>query len=264
MSAVGTAVIEMESVEKSFATRRARPVLALDRVSFQVEPRQFVCLVGPSGCGKSTLLRLVGGLTPPTAGSIKVGGEQVSAARPHIAFVFQRSLLLEWMSVLDNVLLPATIEGTRTPQRLQRANELLELVGIADFANHLPSHLSGGMQQRVAIARALLRDPAILLLDEPFGSLDALTREQMNLELMKIWSLAGREKTVLMVTHDITEAVFMSDRVLVMSRRPGRILADLEVPLPRPRTLDMVYQPAFGKIVAEARGRLSSDETRSV
>ena len=217
---------------------------------------QFASIVGPSGSGKSTLLRIIGGLTDATDGVVEVNGRAVTGPHTEATFVFQRPLLLEWMSVIDNVLVPARIKGEVDPAMRDRARDLLELVGIGDFADRLPRELSGGMQQRAAIARALIRDPALLLLDEPFGSLDALTREQMHFELLRIWGAsrgtAERElsaKTIVMVTHDIQEAVLLSDVVYVMSARPGRILARVEVGLPRPRTPETILQPEFLRLM---------------
>jgi NitT/TauT family transport system ATP-binding protein len=255
-----TAMIEISGLEKEFRKRGADPVLALTHVDLDIPEGQFTTIVGLSGSGKSTLLRLVGGLTAPTAGTIRIRGSEVRGPRDDAAFVFQAPLLLEWMSVLNNVLLPAKIKrrGDRTGVKA-RAQELLELMGIGDFASRLPSELSGGMQQRVAIARALLRGPDLLLLDEPFGALDAITREQLNLELLRIWSATasdgstGARKNVLMVTHDIAEAVFLSDVVAVMSPRPGRVVDLVEVPLARPRTLDMIYTEEFGQIASRVR-----------
>jgi NitT/TauT family transport system ATP-binding protein len=252
-------MIEISGLEKQFRKRGAKPVLALDNVNLAIPEGQFTTIVGLSGSGKSTLLRLVGGLTAPTAGTIVLDGTPVEGPRPDAAFVFQAPLLLEWMSVINNVLLPAKIARRPLKPARERAHMLLELMGIGDFASRLPSELSGGMQQRVAIARALLLSPDLLLLDEPFGALDAITREQLNLELLRIWSDADeaegsqRRKSVLMVTHDIAEAVFLSDVVVVMSPRPGRVVDLVEVGLPRPRTLDMVYTEQFGDIAARVR-----------
>jgi NitT/TauT family transport system ATP-binding protein len=256
----GAPMIEIEHVEKQFRKRGTQPVLALEDVNLTIPEGQFTTIVGLSGSGKSTLLRLVGGLTNPTSGSIKIHGSEVTGPSSDAAFVFQSPLLLEWMTVLNNVLLPARINREPIKAMRERARGLLDLMGIGDFASRLPSELSGGMQQRVAIARALLRNPDLLLLDEPFGALDAITREQLNLELLRIWSTAveenARRKSVLMVTHDIAEAVFLSDVVVVMSPRPGRVVDLVPVPLARPRTLDMVYTAEFGEIAARVRAGL--------
>ena len=224
---------------------------ALEGVSLQVGAGEFLCIVGPSGCGKSTLLRVLGGLVRPTSGSVYLGGELLTAPRRQIGFVFQKANLMPWRTVLRNVTLPLEVRGLKAEEAGQQARELLQLVGLEGFENAYPHELSGGMEQRVAIARALIHDPAILLLDEPFGSLDALTRENMNLELLRIWQ--AKRKTVVMVTHSIQEALFLADRILVMSSRPGRIEATVAVPLPRPRRLEMLYGDEFGVLSRRVR-----------
>jgi len=224
---------------------------ALERVSLQVGTGEFLCIVGPSGCGKSTLLRVLGGLVRPTSGEVHLGGELLTAPRRQIGFVFQKANLMPWRTVLRNVTLPLEVKGLKAEEAGQQARELLQLVGLEGFENAYPHELSGGMEQRVAIARALIHDPAILLLDEPFGSLDALTRENMNLELLRIWQ--AKRKTVVMVTHSIQEALFLADRILVMSSRPGRIEATVAVPLPRPRRLEMLYGDEFGVLSRRVR-----------
>ncbi len=227
---------------------------ALAEADFKVAANEFVCLIGPSGCGKSTLLRILGGLVRPTGGRVLFGGEPMLAPRREIGFVFQRSTLMPWRSALRNVMLPLEISGTPRAEAERRARELLELVGLSDFADALPRDLSGGMRQRVALARALIRDPEVLLLDEPFGALDALTRERMNWELLRIWQ--ARRKTVLMVTHNIQEAVFLSDRVLAMSPRPGRVEREVLIDLPRPRTQEVLYSPRFLELTRILRDTL--------
>jgi NitT/TauT family transport system ATP-binding protein len=224
---------------------------ALESVSFQVDAGEFLCIVGPSGCGKSTLLRILGGLVQPTNGRVYLGGELLTAPRRQIGFVFQKANLMPWRTVLRNVTLPLEIKGLKAEEADQKPRELLKLVELEGFEDAYPHELSGGMEQRVAIARALIHDPAILLLDEPFGSLDALTRENMNLELLRIWR--ARRKTVVMVTHNIQEALFLADRILVMSSRPGRIEATVPVPLPRPRRLEMLYSAEFGVLSRRVR-----------
>src|SRR5512133_895413 len=202
---------------------------ALDNISFDVHPREFVCVLGPSGSGKTTLLRILAGLIPPTSGSFVFGrGEQ-----PSTGMVFQQANLMPWRTVIENIKLPLEVKQVDDSIARVKAQEMIELVGLQGFEDSLPRDLSGGMAQRVAIARALIHDPDLLLLDEPFGSLDALTRERMGSELLRIWQ--ARRKTVLMVTHSISEALFLADRVLVLSRRPGTLRLDLEVDLPRPR-----------------------------
>lgn len=224
---------------------------ALDRVSFQVRAGEFLGIIGPSGCGKSTLLRVLGGLIKPTSGRVYLDGKLLTAPRRQIGFVFQKANLLPWRTVLRNVTLPLEIQGVDAIQARRQAEELLQLVGLEGFEDAYPHELSGGMEQRVAIARALIHDPAILLLDEPFGALDALTRENMNLELLRIWE--AKRKTVVMVTHSIQEAIFLADRILVMSSRPGRIEATVPVSLPRPRRLEMLYLAEFGALSERVR-----------
>lgn len=224
---------------------------ALESVSLQVDAGEFLCIVGSSGCGKSTLLRVLGGLVRPTSGEVYVEGELLTAPRRQIGFVFQKANLMPWRTVLRNITLPLEIQGLKAEQTGRQAKELLRLVGLKGFENAYPHELSGGMEQRVVIARALIHDPAILLLDEPFGALDALTREQMNLELLRIWE--AKRKTVVMVTHSIQEAIFLADRILVMSSRPGHIEASFPVPLPRPRRLEMLYSPEFGALSKRVR-----------
>jgi NitT/TauT family transport system ATP-binding protein len=266
-ASAGGTVVEMDRVDKMFRTRSG-PVRALAEISLALRQGEFASIVGPSGCGKSTALRILGGLTSPTKGTVSINGTPVRGPRRDTAFVFQRPLLLEWMTVLNNVLIPAKIRGEVDKTKRTRAQALLDLVGVGDFADRLPRELSGGMQQRVAMARALLNDPTLLLLDEPFGSLDALTREQLHLELLRIWSVADHvdsskeqrlgAKTILMVTHDIPEAVFLSDVVVVMSRRPGRVVARVPIDLPRPRSLEMTTTAEFGELVAGIRRTLTA------
>jgi NitT/TauT family transport system ATP-binding protein len=214
---------------------------ALDTVSFTVQPREFVCVLGPSGSGKSTLLRILAGLLEPTSGSFIFAG-----GRPKIGMVFQQSNLMPWRTALENITLPLELQGVPADEAHARAQELIDLVDLQGFESSWPRDLSGGMAQRVAIARALIHDPDILLLDEPFGSLDALTRERMWTELSHIWQ--RRQKTVLMVTHSISESLFLADRVLVLTQRPGKVKLELEVDLPRPRADEMRYTPHFGEL----------------
>ena len=214
---------------------------ALDSTSFTIQPQEFVCVLGPSGSGKSTLLRILAGLLQPTSGIFTF-----SSGRPRIGMVFQQANLMPWRTALENITLPLELEGFPMEEARVRAQELIDLVGLQGFESVWPRDLSGGMAQRVAIARALIHDPDILLLDEPFGSLDALTRERMWDELSRIWQV--RQKTVLMVTHSINEALFLADRVLVLTQRPGRIKLDLAVDLPRPRPDEIRYTPHFGEL----------------
>ncbi len=220
---------------------------ALENISFDVHPREFVCVLGPSGSGKTTLLRILAGLIQPTSGSFVFGhGEQ-----PSTGMVFQQANLMPWRTVIENIKLPLEIKNTDEQSARTKAQELIELVGLQGFEDSLPRELSGGMAQRVAIARALIHDPDLLLLDEPFGSLDALTRERMWTELSRIWQM--RQKTVIMVTHSINESLFLADRVLVLTQRPGKIKMDVEVDLPRPRKDDIRYTPHFGKLARKLR-----------
>ena len=220
---------------------------ALDNISFEVYPREFVCVLGPSGSGKTTLLRILAGLIAPTSGSFMFGhGEQ-----PSIGMVFQQANLMPWRTVVENIRLPLEVKQVNEMDARTKAREMIELVGLQGFEDSLPRDLSGGMAQRVALARALIHDPDLLLLDEPFGSLDAITRERMWNELSRIWQM--RQKTVIMVTHSINESLFLADRVLVMTQRPGKVKLDLTVDLPRPRNDDMRYTPHFGKLARKLR-----------
>lgn len=226
------------------------PVEALRDIDLEVGGGEFVSVVGPSGCGKSTLLRVIAGLRPMTAGAIQVDGVSVTKPIPKVGMVFQASVLLRWRTILDNVLLPAELAGLNPRNFRDRANQLLALVGLAEFAQKHPKELSGGMQQRASLCRALLLDPPLLLMDEPFGALDAMTRDEMNLELLRIWGEMGGEtgrKTIVFVTHSIPEAVFLSDRIVVMSARPGRITDVIDIDIPRPRTIETRAAPEFGK-----------------
>ena len=220
---------------------------ALENISFNVHPREFVCVLGPSGSGKTTLLRILAGLIKPTSGSFKFGqGEQ-----PSIGMVFQGSNLMPWRTVIENIKLPLEIKNTDAQSAIAKAHKMIELVGLQGFEDSLPRDLSGGMAQRVAIARALVHDPDLLLLDEPFASLDAMTRERMWTELSRIWQMD--QKTVIMVTHSINESLFLADRVLVLTQRPGKIKMDMAVDLPRPRKDDIRYTPHFGKLARKLR-----------
>ena len=220
---------------------------ALERVSFEVCPREFVAVLGPSGSGKSTLLRIVAGLLPPTSGEVNF----LHLQQPKIGMVFQQSNLMPWRTVIQNIQLPLALEGLDQNVSEAKAREMIELVGLGGFESNWPRELSGGMAQRVAIARALIHDPDLLLLDEPFGSLDALTRERMWTELSRIWQ--ARQKTVIMVTHSISESLFLADRVLVLTARPGRLKLDLKVDLPRPRNDEMRYTAHFGKLARKLK-----------
>jgi NitT/TauT family transport system ATP-binding protein len=230
-------VIELRHVEEVFRPLDGDEVVALRDVSLAVKRDEFVAIVGPSGCGKSTLLRLIAGLLRPTAGEVLIDGALVREPRQDTGIVFQNPTLLPWASVTDNVLFPLKLMHQMRPDSIAIVHDLLKLVGLAGFEHRYPRELSGGMQQRAAICRALIHDPDILLMDEPFGALDALTREEMSLELLRIWT--AQPKTILFVTHSIPEAVMLADRVVVMSPRPGRIVEEIDVQLPRPRTFDL-------------------------
>lgn len=258
-AATGTAgadpFIRAAGIDKVYGDE-ASGVVALEAVDLDIAKGEFVAVVGPSGCGKSTFLRILSGLIPATAGEIWFGAERLTGPRHDIGIVFQAPILFPWRSVLDNVLLPVDVQRLDRRAHLGRARELLDLVGLAEFEKRYPAELSGGMQQRVGIARALMHDPAVLLMDEPFGALDAMTREHMNVELQRLW-LASR-KTVLFITHSIAEAVFLADRVVVMTPRPGRIAEILTVELPRERTLEMMSMPDFGDYVRRIRSHFGS------
>lgn len=226
----------------------------LDRISFSVQEQEFVCILGPSGSGKSTLLRILAGLLKPSGGEVLYRGERMEGPRREIGLVFQKANLMPWRTVLQNITLPLELQQLPAEQARAQAQELIELVGLQGFEDSLPRDLSGGMAQRVAIARALVHDPQVLLLDEPFGGLDALTRERMGIELLRIWE--RRSKTVVMVTHSIPEALLLADRVLVLSPRPARLRLDLTVDLPRPRAEEMSYTPQFGQLARRLRGAI--------
>jgi NitT/TauT family transport system ATP-binding protein len=236
------AFISARSVEKRYLSR-AGEIVALDEMFLDIRPQEFVTIVGPSGCGKSTLLMIIAGLIAPSSGEIVVGNAKVTKPITDVGIVFQRDLLFDWRTVLGNITIQGDVRGLDAGQTRKRALELLELVNLREFADRYPWELSGGMRQRVAICRALVHEASLLLLDEPFGALDALTRDQLNLDLQEIWSVNRR--TAILVTHSIPEAILLADRVLVMSPRPGRIVAEIKVDLPRPRSLAMQESPTF-------------------
>ncbi|UZG44677.1 ABC transporter ATP-binding protein [Caldimonas thermodepolymerans] len=245
-------VIELQDVGMAFHSSDGSRVQALQGVNLALRRHEFVSLIGPSGCGKSTILRLISGLLRPTEGRVSIFGLEVTEPRDELGMVFQKPTLLPWLSVLDNITFPMRHKYGRVDARDQaRAQELLQMIGLKDFGHKRPTELSGGMQQRVAIARSLLHDPDILLMDEPFSALDALTRDEMSFELLRIWG--ERPKTVVFVTHSIQEALLLSDRIVVMSARPGRVAEIIDVPLPRPRSLATLNDPVFNELANEIR-----------
>jgi NitT/TauT family transport system ATP-binding protein len=243
-------VVRVDGVTKTFARGN---VTALQDIELDLHPGEFVSLIGPSGCGKSTLLRIIGDLTPPTAGTVTVNGKPAKQARADrdYGIVFQDAVLFDWRTVAKNIALPLEMLGWDKARRQRRVDEMLDLVELRGFEDHHPWQLSGGMQQRVSIARALAFEPALLLMDEPFGALDEMTRERLNLELLSIWEKLG--STVVFVTHSISEAVFLSTRVVVMSPRPGRIAGVVSVDMPFPRTVETREDPRFFELVTEVR-----------
>jgi len=251
-------LITVEDVAKIYRTRDG-DVESLKPLSFDIAEGEFMAIVGPSGCGKSTLLKMIGGLLPVSRGRISVSGRDVRGPPDDVGFVFQSPVLLAWRTVLANVMLQIEMRRLPRDRYLPKARALLGMVGLQDFERKLPWQLSGGMQQRASICRALVHDPAVLLMDEPFGALDAMTRERMNLELQRIW--AETRKTVLFITHSIPEAVFLADRVLVMTERPGSIAAIYDVPLPRPRSLTVMGDPVFGALTQRIRKHFFSQGT---
>jgi NitT/TauT family transport system ATP-binding protein len=245
-------MIRIEGVSQVYQARGSESVHALDGINLEVADNEFVALVGPSGCGKSTLLKVVAGLVPPSRGKSTVGGTPVTGPRQDVGIVFQSPVLLGWRTVFANVMYPVEVLGLDRTEYRKIALDLLELVGLKGFEDKHPQQLSGGMQQRVSICRALIHDPSILLMDEPFGALDALTREEMSLELLRIWE--QRRKTILFVTHSIGEAILLADRVVVMSARPGRITKVIPIDLARPRSMAMERSNAFLGYADEIRG----------
>lgn len=243
-------ILVVQDLTAIFSENGGGGLVALDGVSFSVCPREFICVLGPSGSGKTTLLRILAGLLAPASGRVNFAG----GATPRIGFVFQQANLMPWRTVLQNILLPLEVENLPAEAARAKAREMVELVGLQGFENSFPRDLSGGMAQRVALARALIHDPDILLLDEPFGSLDALTRERMWTELSRIWQV--NQKTVLMVTHSIGESLFLADRVLVLTARPGKVKLDLKVDLPRPRLDDMRYTAHFGNLAKKLKAAI--------
>ncbi len=253
MNADGRPFITVKEVSKLYKTRKTE-LLALDSVSFEVHESEFVSIVGRSGCGKSTLLNIIAGLVQKTSGNVFVKGHEITEPQTYIGVVFQAPVLLPWRTTLQNLLLPVEILHLDMKEYRERALALLKLTGLEGFENVSPRTLSGGMQQRVAICRALVYDPPVFLMDEPFGSLDALTRDELNEELLRICK--EKRKTVVFVTHSISEAVFLSDQVIVMTPRPGRIKNVFDINLPRPRDIAVKGNPAFGKYELAIRNEI--------
>lgn len=255
-------VVSIKNVNKIFGQGTDNRVHALKDIDLVIQPNEFISLIGPSGCGKSTLLRIIGDLISPTLGEITVNGKSAHQARldRDYGMVFQAATLYDWRTVAKNVQLPLELMNYTRDKKEARTREMLELVELGDFHNHYPWQLSGGMQQRVAIARALAFEPSILLMDEPFGALDEMTRERLNLELLSIWEKT--RITVIFVTHSITEAVFLSTRAVVMSARPGRIIQDIKIDLPQPRNADTRENVRFFELETELREALRESESQ--
>lgn len=251
-----SAAFEFEGIHKTYRSTDGKPVIALENVSFSAAGGEFLTVVGPSGCGKSTLLRILAGISTATSGIVRVSGKPSNGPNAEVGVVFQAPVLLPWRTVLENALVPAQVQRRHMASSRRRALDYLAMVGLKGFEDKYPKELSGGMQQRVGIARALVNEPTLLLMDEPFGALDAMTRETMNLELLRIKQQSGA--TVMLVTHSIPEAVFLGDRVVVMSPRPGRVTQIINVGLPAERTLDIINTDAFGSYVSGIRQNLNA------
>jgi NitT/TauT family transport system ATP-binding protein len=250
-------LVEVLGASKTYRTVSRKEVFALEPTRLTIAPGEFVAVVGPSGCGKTTLLNMMAGLLPSTSGEIQFQGRRLEGPHQEIGIVFQRPVLLPWRRIVDNVMLPVEVMNLRPREEYRRRTQaLLEMVGLTGFEHAYPQELSGGMQQRAAIARALVYDSKLLLMDEPFAALDALTREEMNMELLRIWDLT--KKAIVFVTHNIPEAVLLSDRIVVMTPRPGRVREIIEVDLPRPRSLSLMGNPRFGALADHIRSLFKS------
>ncbi len=249
-------LVQISGLQKFYRSRDGQSIHALKDVNLEIGECEFVSIVGPSGCGKTTLLRILSGILDHSAGTISIAGRTLAGPSRDVGVVFQAPILLPWRTVLENIMVPVEIQSRNPAEAQARAQRLLAMVGLTDFEDKYPAELSGGMQQRVGICRALIHDPSFLLMDEPFGALDAMTRETMNEELQRIWNESG--KTVLLVTHSIPEAVYLASRVIVMTPRPGRIVDVIEVDLPRPRTLSMHNTSEFGHYVSRIRQHFAS------
>ena len=254
-SSAEPAYLQVEALTKIYNPGPSQ-IEAVTEVSFSVRARDFVSILGPSGCGKSTLLMMIGGLEPPSAGAVRIAGKAVTGPREATGIIFQDPTLLPWKTVLDNVLFPVRIQHRDPAPYTERALELLRMVGLHPFRDKRPHQLSGGMKQRAAICRALICDPDLLLMDEPFSALDAITRDELNVALLDIWE--RHHKTGLFVTHSIREAVFLSDRVIVMGLRPSRIVADVTIPFPRPRDIRLQESVEFARMAASLRDHIGS------
>ncbi|MBI5931427.1 MAG: ABC transporter ATP-binding protein [Chloroflexi bacterium] len=249
-----TAILQADHVHHTFTAANGQTIIALEDVSLALSPGTFTALIGPSGCGKSTLLRILAGLVKPTSGQVQFGGLPLHRPQRQISMIFQKDNLMPWRTVYENIELPLQLAGVSKNEREQRVARLLYVTGLLGFENQFPAELSGGMAQRVAIARGLVNEPDVLLMDEPFGALDALTREQMGQELLRIWSTT--QATVVMVTHSISEAVFLADRVLVMSPRPGHFIREVTVPFTRPRSIELLTDSTFTLLEAQIRAAI--------
>src|SRR5689334_5186706 len=249
-------ILKFDRLSMRYMTRAGQPVLAMQDISAQIGRDEFVTILGPSGCGKSTLLKIAASVLRPTSGEVWFDGQKLTRPTPRIGMIFQQPILLPWRNVLDNVLFPIQMMGLSMAKHRSVALDLLRLVGLSGFEQAMPGELSGGMQQRVSICRALVYDPTILLMDEPFAALDAMTREELGIELLRIWS--ERKKTVLFVTHSIQEGILLADRVLVMTARPGRVAASLPIELPRPRTVSMISSKEYGDYAETIRGLIAT------
>ena len=262
-------VIDIQGIGMTYTTLKGESVTAIDHLDMQAQEGEFISLVGPSGCGKTTLLRIISGLLKQTKGAVLVNGRPVEGPSEDIAIVFQHPVLLDWRTIINNVLLPIEIQRGDKKKYIDQAEQLIDLCGLSGFENKSPQELSGGMQQRACICRALITNPTVLLMDEPFGALDAFTRDQMNLELLRIWrgeseilttaGSSGHRKTIVFITHSINEAVFLSDKVGVLSRRPSRLMKTYNIPFSRPRTPDIIRQSEFGEIVFEITEDIKSN-----
>lgn len=261
MSSNSSRIIEIRELAKAYRTHTGEEVLALGSVSCDIQEGEFITIVGPSGCGKSTLLKIIAGLLPGSGGSVRIRGTEVRGPTRQIGMIFQNPVLLPWKTVFENAMIPIEVLRLRPEDYVERARALIELVGLKGFEDSYPFELSGGMAQRNAIVRALVHNPEILLADEPFGALDAMTREQMNLEIQRIW-LESR-KTVLFVTHSIPEAVFLADTVVVLSQRPSQVVDLVRVEFPRPRSMEDMGTDRFGGYMKRIRSHFSGNAEES-